>query len=218
MATPEEIRAQLDEEVKRLSSHSATSTDECTVATMIAVSDEEVRELIIHKAQHNVFRGVRCLSRSSVLFRFECPPGMICLIPPSFLVRVDFRTRRVVEIIDPVDPEAPPAFHAAAQAHLASEAMLVSAVNQPTRKITVTITNVVDRSIDIDGKHFQFAPGSTSVQAFVTPGTHSLDWFVQSEPGTEFTLTVTGAAEPISFTATVSDAQRENGRFSFTVA
>jgi len=219
MPAPDKIRSELEEEVHRFREHSATTTDECTVATMIAVSDPDVRELIARKAERYVFQGVRCPVRGTVLFRFECPPGMICLVPQSFLARVDFRSRRVLEIIDPVNPESLPTLQTASGAVFAAlEAPLASNAEQSRRKITVTITNVVDRAIQVDGTDIPFSPGSSSVEALVNPGLHSLDWFVQSEPGTSFTLTLAGATVPITFTAVVSDAQRENGRFSFSVA
>lgn len=224
MATPDEIRLQIQHEAERLERHAATTTDACTVAKLIAVSDERVKGLLVDKvADGNIFRSARCFAQGTVLFAFDCPPSALCLVSPSFLVKVSLFTRAVVEIIDPFDSEdvsqPTEALSVESSGRAAGASGLRTAPQETSvRTITVTITNVVDRSIDIDGTPIPFAPGANSVQARVLPGTHSLDWRVQSEPGTPFTLTLSGASVAISFSGTVGSAQREGGRFSFNVS
>jgi hypothetical protein len=102
---------QLQEQVKSFETVAARTIDPCTVATFIAISDEKVQQTILKKvADGNVFHGVACLAPTGipelrrVLFRFECKPGIFCLIPPSFLVIVNFIDGRVVGITDPYIP------------------------------------------------------------------------------------------------------------------
>lgn len=94
----------LDAEVTRMREHAATSVSPCDVAKLIAVTDPTVLEKLRDRLRRgDQPRGVRCIGVGRVLFAFDCPPGVICLVPRSFLVVVDLRTREVTEIEDPYD-------------------------------------------------------------------------------------------------------------------
>lgn len=105
----------LEAQVQSLEAVAAKTTDTCTVSVFIAVSDREVQKILLRKfAEGNVFRGVSCLSGigipevRQVLFQFDCPPGIFCLISPSFLVSVNFIEGKVVGIRDPFIPTLSP--------------------------------------------------------------------------------------------------------------
>jgi hypothetical protein len=106
------------DEIDRLGALAATSTDTCTVAKYIALSDKRVRDLIEKK--HNdgfIFRGIYCAGGIGipelidVVFDFDCPHGRICLVDPSFAAVVNIAHRTVVAI---VDPYIPPSYSGAA--------------------------------------------------------------------------------------------------------
>jgi hypothetical protein len=101
-------REMLDKEVTKLKEVSVTSINECIVAEYLAISDKAVQEKFLHKiAEGCIFRGIRCLSGISipetrrVEFRFDCPSGAICLVPPSFMVVVNMISKHVEQIVDP---------------------------------------------------------------------------------------------------------------------
>ena len=102
--TAEDLQAQ----VKALEAQAAKTTNPCIVSTFVAISNPKVQAILLQKfSEGNVFRGVSCLSGigipevQQVLFQFDCPPGIFCLIAPSFLVTVNFIEGEVVGIQDP---------------------------------------------------------------------------------------------------------------------
>ena len=234
------LEQQYREELEELRRYAATTTDGCSVAKSIAASDARVQALLLRKvARGDVFRGMRCLGPESVLFALECPPGVICLAPRSFLVRVSLAARHVAEIVDPFDPTeghaewaaptpvgplatplaaaAPPSGAMAAGAMAAGGAVVAGAVAAGGTTIAVKITNVTDRAIQVDGQEVPFPPFGDTATAIVSPGKHRLSWQVQAPPGVAFTLTLDGVAGgPLSLSGTVSSAQREAGFFFFT--
>ena len=131
----------LDEQLAQLTQLAARTTGVCPVAMVIAASDSGVRETILRKlAEGNVPRGVRCVARGAVLFRFDCPRGVFCLVSPSFLVRVDLAKKVVTEIVDPFDPmESEPVAAGAEFLSLGSTAHFAS-----TAKGTITGTATSD--------------------------------------------------------------------------
>lgn len=85
------------------------SVNPCTIATAIALSDEQVIEKFIEKVNAgDVFKGHRCLNHTTdwekvyVYFDFDCPPGVFCIVKPSFAAVVNLVSRKV-EVIDPFD-------------------------------------------------------------------------------------------------------------------
>jgi len=114
----DEIERRLDREIEGLRHHATFSTNPCTVAATIAAADPDVRTRLLAKVREgDQFRGLSCPRRGAILFEFDCPPGVICLVRRSMLVLVDMAGRRVERIIDPFDPahetEVPaPASHA----------------------------------------------------------------------------------------------------------
>lgn len=101
-------RELLDKEITKLKEVSVTSTNDCIVAQYIAISDKSVQEKFLHKISEGyIFKGIRCLSGISipetrrVEFLFDCPSGVFCFIPPSFLVIVNMITKTVEKIVDP---------------------------------------------------------------------------------------------------------------------
>lgn len=106
-----EFAKRLDAEVEKLRKVAEHSTDHCIVAKLIAISDENVRELLLSKLdQGDRFAGVSCVQgpgipeQRGVLFRLDCPPGTICLVAPSFLAVINLLTKKVDHIIDPYHP------------------------------------------------------------------------------------------------------------------
>lgn len=110
MAEPEgadRALAELESEIERMRAHAAVSVSPCDVAKFIAVGDPRVVARLRQRLRNGDRpRGVRCIGVGRVLFAFDCPSGMICLVPRSFLVVVNVRTRRVTDIIDPFDADA----------------------------------------------------------------------------------------------------------------
>jgi hypothetical protein len=101
-------RELLDKEITKLKEVSVTSTNDCIVAEYIAISDKSVQEKFLHKISDGyIFKGIRCLSGISipetrrVEFLFDCPSGVFCFIPPSFMVIVNMITKTVEKIVDP---------------------------------------------------------------------------------------------------------------------
>ncbi len=99
---------QYDEQLAALKDVAATSPNHCYIALYLAFVDSRVRQLFFNKISKGyVFQGVECLTgigipeEKRVLFSFSCPPGVFCLIPPSFLVVVNIIQRTVVSIFDP---------------------------------------------------------------------------------------------------------------------
>ncbi len=97
-----------DNQAASLLKVSATTVDPCLVAKYIAIADERVRALFAKKLlAGDVFRGVECAPRSgtaeliTVVFEFDCKPGVFCFISPSFAVVVNLHTRHVVSVLDP---------------------------------------------------------------------------------------------------------------------
>jgi hypothetical protein len=96
-------------QVDQLAKVAATSTDECVVATLIAVQNKQVQERVVEKAKHYVWKGQFCDKRAdgkiAVVFNFECHPGQICLVKPWFAAVVDLEFGTVYGIQDPYQPE-----------------------------------------------------------------------------------------------------------------
>ncbi|ACK96268.1 hypothetical protein CN498_20560 [Bacillus thuringiensis] len=97
----------LNEQIEKLKEVANYSTDPCIVATSIAVSSQKVIDLILKKLNHgDIYRGHHCSKHTTnwelvyVIFDFDCPPGVFCLIRPSFAAVVNMVTHSV-EIIDP---------------------------------------------------------------------------------------------------------------------
>jgi hypothetical protein len=115
-ADPEDLQRQLDREIEKLRNWAEVSLDPCIRAQLVAISDAAVREVLLTKlGEGRRFIGLCCLSegcepeQTGVLFSLDCPPGpVICLVDPSFLVRVDLRQKAVVTILDPYLPVEPP--------------------------------------------------------------------------------------------------------------
>lgn len=107
-------REVLDREIARLKDVALTSSSTCMTSLVLAISDKAVQETFLKKvAEGYVFKAIKCQTGIGipeyrrVEFQFECPPGMFCLIPPSFLVIVDIVAKTVVKIVDPymgIDP------------------------------------------------------------------------------------------------------------------
>ena len=98
----------LDVEIDKLKNLASKSINPCLVAQYIAITDSRVRQLFLQKiVQGNLFRGIKCLNQigipeiRQVLFQFDCPPGIFCLVNPSFLVIVNIVSQNVEQIIDP---------------------------------------------------------------------------------------------------------------------
>ena len=201
-------RRQLEQQVERLREHAARSTDSCRVTTFIAVSDEHVRERILDKLMEgHQFRRTQCVRADAVAFVFDCPPDVICLVTPTFLVEVDSTERRVRRIVDPfdltLDPSSPTGSGASDGSPLSSM-KAAATVSVPTigahalslRTVAVTISGAPYRGAKIDNRDLAFV-GDTA-QAQVSPGRHRLDWLVQGWPGTEFVVSLEGARAPWS--------------------
>jgi hypothetical protein len=113
MADEKTFEDALEKQLELLKSASATTTNPCTVAKFIAISDPRVRSLMSEKNQEgHVFKGIHCEGYSvpeytSVLFKYECKEGMICLVPPTFQVIVRVIGGFVVAIVDPYIPGEP---------------------------------------------------------------------------------------------------------------
>ncbi|MCU5511395.1 hypothetical protein OCB07_21510 [Bacillus cereus] len=97
----------LNEQIEKFKEVANYSIDPCIVATSIAVSNQKVRDVILKKLDHgDIYRGRHCSKHTTnwelvfVIFDFDCPPGVFCLIRPSFAAVVNMITRNV-EIIDP---------------------------------------------------------------------------------------------------------------------
>lgn len=85
------------------------SVNPCTIATAIALSNEQVIEKFIEKVNAgDIFKGHRCLNHTTdwekvyVYFDFDCPPGVFCIVKPSFAAVVNLISKKV-EVIDPFD-------------------------------------------------------------------------------------------------------------------
>ena len=82
-------------------------------ALIIALEDERVQEKIASKLKHGLIYGgisfyepdFDVSEYAHVIFHFSCPPDMICLFNPSFMVNVDYVNGYVLEdpngIVDP---------------------------------------------------------------------------------------------------------------------
>jgi len=86
----------------------AKSTDACTTSKFIALSDNRVQTLLRKKiVDGDIFRGISCLNQPSipenhyVYFDFDCKPGTLCFIKPSFAVIVNVIDGYVVAVLDP---------------------------------------------------------------------------------------------------------------------
>jgi hypothetical protein len=95
-------------QVEQLKKIALTSTDECIVATIIAVQDQRVTALLAQKAEGSVWKGLFCAKRNddkiAVVFNLDCPPGVICLVKPWFAAIVDLEFGTVYGIQDPYRP------------------------------------------------------------------------------------------------------------------
>jgi hypothetical protein len=100
-----ELLSQIDQLIQV----SARSQDPFLAALVIALSCEKVRRLFLDKYHTPIynFNGVKCLTTVSipeqkrVLFQFDCKPGVLCLLNPSFMVIVDMISGGVISVIDP---------------------------------------------------------------------------------------------------------------------
>ncbi|HFK1756490.1 TPA: hypothetical protein ACGXQC_000856 [Bacillus cereus] len=97
----------LNEQIEKFKEVANYSIDPCIVATSIAVSNQKVRDVILKKLDHgDIYRGHHCSKHTTnweliyVIFDFDCPPGVFCLVRPSFAAVVNMVTHSV-EIIDP---------------------------------------------------------------------------------------------------------------------
>ncbi|MEO7998339.1 MAG: hypothetical protein ABI852_12895 [Gemmatimonadaceae bacterium] len=96
----------LNAEIEFLKGHAATSVNQCDVAKLIAVMNNDVlNALMSHVARGDQPRGVTCIGSGRVLFAFGCPPNTICLVPRDVLVIVDLAKKQVMEIVDPYDAQ-----------------------------------------------------------------------------------------------------------------
>ncbi|MGY8769702.1 MAG: hypothetical protein ACKVH8_14890 [Pirellulales bacterium] len=100
-----------DKQLSLLKEVAVTSVDTCILSQFIALSDARVRDKILEKSAAGFpFRGIYCLrgmgipENKQVVFDFMCPPGTFCLIPPAFMVDVNFVDRFVGSIVDPFYP------------------------------------------------------------------------------------------------------------------
>ncbi len=105
------VQEQYQKQIDALKNAAATTIDPCLVAKFIAASSNQVRELFFQKiASGYVFRKIYCSDRIGVpenkyiVFDFECEEGVLCLIPPAFMVVINIVDRYVVTIVDPYIP------------------------------------------------------------------------------------------------------------------
>lgn len=99
----------LNAQIENLKNIAMKSTDSCVVATLIATTDKEVTQKILDKQSNYVWKGLFCAKRINgmiaVVFNFECPPNVICLVKPWFAAIVDLEFGRVYGVQDPYCPE-----------------------------------------------------------------------------------------------------------------
>jgi hypothetical protein len=117
-STPDDqIKAQIDAQIKLLKKAIVGSIDPCLHAQLIALCNATVQEHLVAKLGNKdyEFRGVRCLptpapiaGQQKVLFDFACRPGVFCVVQPSLLAVVNLTTRAVA-IQDPYIPVTPAA-------------------------------------------------------------------------------------------------------------
>jgi|GEM_PF-5642427 len=105
----EELMSLLDSQISQLAKIATTSIDPCLIAQYIAISDQRVKDKVAEKLSNDyVFKGAYCKSSEvsipeqiSVIFEFDCPSSVFCLIPGTFLVIVDLPSSSVTQIQDP---------------------------------------------------------------------------------------------------------------------
>lgn len=102
------ITAELDGQIEMLREAAAKTADPCLSAKYIAISNKEVRDTFLRKVTAGyVFKSVSCPAiisvpeKKSVLFDFDCRPGTLCFIRPTFLVVVNLVTTQVESIVAP---------------------------------------------------------------------------------------------------------------------
>ena len=106
---PKMTKKQLRSHIKQLQKVAATSTDPSLTAQVIALSNKKARKLFLEKINDDDFlsKGIECVDRGTstetkyVLFKFECKPGALCLVPPSFAAVVNMIDRYCVTIVNP---------------------------------------------------------------------------------------------------------------------
>jgi hypothetical protein len=104
----EQIDEQIDAQRELIGKASASGDRPCLTAAYIALGDAKVRAIIRRKfAEKARFEGLGCGGESaesetySLVFRYDCAAGTLCIIKPSFLVVVNFATGKVEQIQDP---------------------------------------------------------------------------------------------------------------------
>ncbi len=102
----------LDDQIATLKDVAARSVDACLTAKYVSLSDQRVRDLILTKSREGyVFKRIVCTERlglpeqRGVHFDFDCKPGTLCLVDPSFLAVVNLIDRYVTAIVDPYLPQ-----------------------------------------------------------------------------------------------------------------
>lgn len=109
------IRDSIRSEVNRLQAVAALTTERSTVAAYQALSNEQVENRLVEKIIEGFIpQGVVCMELSEspedhvhVIFKFCCAPDVVCVLNPSFAAVVNYKNRRVVDILDPFIPFIP---------------------------------------------------------------------------------------------------------------
>lgn len=101
------LKEQYQQQLERAKTDAANSSDVHTIATFIALSDARVESLVVdYLAKGHPFIGFEYpvspdFELVSVVFKFACKVGTICIKPPHFVAFVNLITQRVKKILDP---------------------------------------------------------------------------------------------------------------------
>jgi hypothetical protein len=143
--------ADVTEKLQSLREAAARSLDACLTAKYIALSNNRVQKLFVSKCgEMNIFNEIICLDRISapeykyVLFDFDCKPGTLCFIKPSFLVVVDITLGQVVG--EPQDPYIPSMLEQVSGYRPLRERTHLAIGNHTLRDIWIEITGDADPS------------------------------------------------------------------------